>query len=145
MSGKIAKSQVPVWSHERLPPQAKVALMAAKNTIRCGGRIEPFGNEYGRERGDGPPLPKPAQGCSYYEFQVGQARPGDPWARGAASGSSWRSTTRPARSGRSTTPTTTTPEGASSASGRDDLLPQFGRFAKRVIGLRTILPHEGGT
>lgn len=80
MSGRIAKSQIPIRSQASLPTDAKVALIEAKNALkaRLPGRAFEFGNERGRTDLEGPPLPDPSQGCAYYEVQVGQARPDDP-------------------------------------------------------------------
>jgi hypothetical protein len=77
MSGRIAKSQIPLKRHESLPPDAKFALIEAKNTLRGGIALALFRNQQGRQPGEGPPLPRPAQGCQYVEKQVGQAHPGD--------------------------------------------------------------------
>jgi hypothetical protein len=76
MSGRIAKSQIPVRSQASLPPDALVALIQAKNALRAGTALRLFRNERGGIN-EGPPLPDPAQGCEYYEVQVGQARPED--------------------------------------------------------------------
>jgi hypothetical protein len=76
MSGFISKSRIPTRSHNWLPPAAKRALAEAKNDLRAGLNLEPFGNNFGGP-GDGPPLPKVSQGCDYFEIQVGNAHPGD--------------------------------------------------------------------
>lgn len=76
MSGFISKSRIPTRSHQWLPPAAKAALAQAKNDLRNGQNLEPFGNNFGGP-GDGPPLPKVSQGCGYFEVQVGHAHPGD--------------------------------------------------------------------
>jgi hypothetical protein len=77
MSGRIAKSQIPVKSQATLPPDALIALIEAKNLLKAGGRLRLFTNERGNSPLEGPPLPDPSWGCSYYENQVGHARPGD--------------------------------------------------------------------
>jgi hypothetical protein len=61
-----------------LPPDASIALIEAKNLLKGGRKLRLFGNDRGNSPLEGPPLPDPAQGCLYYEKQVGQARPGDP-------------------------------------------------------------------
>jgi hypothetical protein len=78
MSGRIAKSQIPLRSQTSLPPDAKFALITAKNALKAGALLRSFGNTSGRTELEGPPLPDPSKGCAYYEVQVGQARPGDP-------------------------------------------------------------------
>jgi hypothetical protein len=78
MSGRIAKSQIPVRSQASLPADATFALIQAKNALKAGASFASFGNERGRTDLEGPPLPDPSQGCDYYEIQVGQARPTDP-------------------------------------------------------------------
>ena len=78
MSGRIAKSQIPLKAQNSLPPDALIALIEAKNMLRTGGTLRPFKNERGRTNLEGPPLPDPSQGCAYLEKQVGYARPGDP-------------------------------------------------------------------
>jgi hypothetical protein len=82
MSGRIAKSQIPLKTQGTLPADASMALIEAKNVLKAGGRLRPFANDGGNSPTEGPPLPDPAQGCVYYEQQVGQARPGD--LRGAS-------------------------------------------------------------
>jgi hypothetical protein len=77
MSGRVAKSQIPVRSQASLPPDALFALIEVKNLLKAGGKLRSFGNERGNSHLEGPPLPDPSQGCVYYERQVGQARPGD--------------------------------------------------------------------
>lgn len=78
MSGRIAKSQIPVRFQATLPVDATVALIEAKNLIRAGGTLRSFKNERGNSPVEGPPLPDPALGCEYFEKQVGLARPSDP-------------------------------------------------------------------
>lgn len=78
MSGRIAKSQLPIRSQSSLPTDAKVALIEAKNALKAGLPMRVFGNQRGRTALEGPPLPDPSQGCAYSEIQVGQARPDDP-------------------------------------------------------------------
>jgi hypothetical protein len=77
MSGLIAKSQIPVKSQASLPHDATIALIEVKNLLRAGCMLRLFANDRGNSPLEGPPLPKPSQGCVYYEKQVGQARPGD--------------------------------------------------------------------
>jgi guanyl-specific ribonuclease Sa len=62
-------------SNDRLPPDVHVALIEFKNQIRIGRGLEVFEN---REGG----LPAAAAGQIYYEYQVGQAHPGDSQPRG---------------------------------------------------------------
>lgn len=78
MSGKLAKSQIPIANLSTLSDDVRRAIAEAKNSIRDGVR-DPFGNEPGG--GAGSPLPKLAKGCSYHEFDVGHARAGDPQGR----------------------------------------------------------------
>ncbi len=77
MSGLIAKSQIPLRPQGSLPPDARVALITAKNSVKSGAALRSFGNDRGRTIVEGSPLPKPAVGCAYFEFDVGQAHPGD--------------------------------------------------------------------
>jgi guanyl-specific ribonuclease Sa len=82
MSGRIAKSQIPLLAHNQLPDDARVALIGVKNGLR--NRQLPrrgFGNDRGNTPLEGPPLPQLALGCQYFECDVGQARPGDPLGR----------------------------------------------------------------
>lgn len=78
MSGRIAKSQVPIRHQASLPTDALMALIEAKNILKAGGTLRSFSNSRGNSPIEGPPLPDPSQGCVYYEMDVGQARPGDP-------------------------------------------------------------------
>ena len=78
MSGRIAKSQIPVKSQTSLTPGTKAALINAKNRIRAGENLVEFQNNRGNSPLEGPPLPAPTQGCVYFEYQVGEARPDDP-------------------------------------------------------------------
>lgn len=84
MSGRIAKSQIPIRGRMSLPPDALTALIQAKNALKQGQRLRAFGNQRGRTDLEGPPLPAPSDGCSYYEIQVGQARPDDPQGEAGA-------------------------------------------------------------
>jgi len=70
--GKLEREML---SNERLPPDVRVALIQFKNQIRTGANLTPYEN---RDSG----LPAAAAGQAYIEFQVGQARPGDPRPRG---------------------------------------------------------------
>lgn len=76
MSGKIQKSQIRAVYRRDLPPQVLEAWIAAKQSARtnCG---KTFTNARGGYVGDGSPLPKPAKGFGYREYQVGAAHPGD--------------------------------------------------------------------
>lgn len=78
MSGRIAKSQIPVRYRATLPVDAMVALIEAKNMLRAGRTLRSFKNERGNSPVEGPPLPDPAMGCAYFEKQVGSAHSGDP-------------------------------------------------------------------
>ena len=71
----FGKLQREMLSNERLPPDVRGSLIAFKNLIRTGGNLTPYENRDGG-------LPFLAAGQSYVEFQVGQAHPGDPRARG---------------------------------------------------------------
>ena len=70
--GKLEREML---SNERLPPDVRVAVVAFKNQLKAGGNLTPYEN---RDHG----LPAAAVGQAYYEFQVGQAHPGDPRPRG---------------------------------------------------------------
>src|SRR5262249_47447456 len=78
MSGRIAKSQIPILRQSALTPDARTALIEVKNHLKAGGTLKQFGNYGGNTPLEGPPLPDPSQGCIYYEKQVGHARAGDP-------------------------------------------------------------------
>lgn len=78
MSGRIAKSQIPIRSQATLPPDALTALIETKNALRAGFRPARFGNRQGRTDLEGPPLPQLSNGCEYFEVDVGGARPTDP-------------------------------------------------------------------
>lgn len=77
MSGRIARSPIPVRAQHTLSSEALTAIIQAKNAIRSGQFGGLFGNQYGNFPGEGPPLPAPALGSTYFEWDVGQARPGD--------------------------------------------------------------------
>jgi hypothetical protein len=77
MSGRIAKSQIPLRRRTNLPPEAAFALITAKTLLKAGGALTAFRNRRGNSTLEGPPLPLPSQGCVYYEVQVGQAHPLD--------------------------------------------------------------------
>ena len=81
MSGRIAKSQIPVRRQVTLSPDALTALIEAKNHLRSGGRFPEFSNSRGNSPLEGPPLPDPSQGCVYYEKQVGEAHLDDKQGR----------------------------------------------------------------
>jgi len=70
--GKLERRML---SNDRLPPDVRVALIGFKNQIRTGIGLDPFANQEGG-------LPAAAVGQAYYEYQVGQAHPGDPRPRG---------------------------------------------------------------
>jgi guanyl-specific ribonuclease Sa len=70
--GKLERQML---SNDRLPADVRVALIDFKHRIRIGRGVEVFEN---REGG----LPAVAAGQLYYEYQVGQAHPGDPQQRG---------------------------------------------------------------
>ena len=70
--GKLEREML---SNERLPPDLRVALIDFKNRVKAGQGLTPYDNRDGG-------LPMAVAGQAYYEFQVGQARPGDPRPRG---------------------------------------------------------------
>jgi hypothetical protein len=70
--GKLEREML---SNERPPPDLRVALIDFKNRIKSGLGLTPFENRDGG-------LPMAAAGQAYYEFQVGQAHPGDSRPRG---------------------------------------------------------------
>lgn len=80
MSGKLAKSQVPIIRQRQLPLPAKRAIAQLKNDLRRGQLPRRFGNT-SRDKA-GSPLPRLDDGCVYFEVQVGHGRPG-PADRGA--------------------------------------------------------------
>lgn len=77
MSGKIQKSQIRPVHRKDLPPEVYEEWIRCKESARSlsGKR---FTNERGGFVGDGSPLPKPAKGFGYFEFQVGAAHSDDP-------------------------------------------------------------------
>jgi hypothetical protein len=81
MSGRIAKSQIPIRPQVALPPDALIALIEVKNLVRSGRKLKEFENDRGNTPLEGPPLPDPAKGCVYYEYQVGQTRLGERGSR----------------------------------------------------------------
>lgn len=82
MSGRIAKSQIPLRPRAQLPAEASVALISVKNELKKKALpAGKFDNRYGSGEGDGAPLPAPAQKCEYFEADVGTARDGDPLGR----------------------------------------------------------------
>ena len=66
--GKLEREML---SNDRLPTDARIAVVQFKNQLRAGVGLVEFEN---RENG----LPAAAAGQIYYEHQVGQAHPGDP-------------------------------------------------------------------
>ena len=70
--GKLEREML---SNDRLPPDVRVAIIEFKNQIRAGQGLTVYDN---RDSG----LPATAVGQTYYEYQVGQAHPGDPRPRG---------------------------------------------------------------
>ncbi len=85
MSGMPSKSQIQKIA--RLPSDGQIALIEAKNAL--AQHISPgktFNNETDDPR-DSPrapvrnPLPRPANGCGYFEVQVGTARHNDRMGR----------------------------------------------------------------
>ncbi len=83
MSGRIAKSQIPVLPQGALPLDALMALIEAKVLLNAGGTLKTFSNSQGNSPLEGPPLPKLSAGCAYYEKQVGHANLGDKEKRGS--------------------------------------------------------------
>lgn len=77
MSGKVAKSQIPLISVARLPEDARVAVIRLKADIRQGIFPQRFGNRNRPLEGKGSPLPRLSDGCQYFEYPVGQAHPDD--------------------------------------------------------------------
>ena len=80
MSGRVHKSRIPIRLASSLPPDAREALIDAKDRLRTGIGLEQFGNQRGAYEGDGSPLPQLSAGCVYYEFQVGESRDAKPTA-----------------------------------------------------------------
>lgn len=73
--GKPAKSQLDTIPHAFLPPDAKLALIHYKNTLRTGRAGQRFQNREDQ-------LPTPSNGCDYFEWDVGAAHPEDDEPRG---------------------------------------------------------------
>ena len=78
MSNRIHISRLPIRALSALPPEAKEALITAKNRLRSGQALRQFGNERGAYDGDGSPLPQLSAGCVYHEVQVGESRDPNP-------------------------------------------------------------------
>lgn len=86
MSGRIAKSQIPIRAQASLPADAVVGLITAKNQLKAGVNLREFGNSRGNASTEGPPLPEPSLGCTYVEADAGHAHPADPRSQRGA----WR-------------------------------------------------------
>ena len=71
----FSKLERRMLSNDRLPSDVRFALIDFKNQIKSGADLEVFEN-----REDG--LPSTAAGQTYYEYQVGEAHPGDAQRRG---------------------------------------------------------------
>jgi hypothetical protein len=78
MSNRIHISRIPIKPLSTLPPDAKAALISAKNQLRFGPSLRQFGNSRGAYDGDGSPLPQLSAGCVYHEVQVGESRDPQP-------------------------------------------------------------------
>ena len=79
------KSRIPIVSRDNIPIEIKETRLHAKNILRDGlsvlpnGKsLTPFKNRRGADQLDGPPLPKPSEGCIYLEVDVGAAQADDP-------------------------------------------------------------------
>ena len=81
MSGKVSKSQIPVIPHVQVPADAKAAIIRLKNDLKMRQFPERFKNK--NPPGMGSPLPNLANGCGYFEVQVGAAHAGDPRSAGS--------------------------------------------------------------
>jgi hypothetical protein len=84
MSGRIAKSQVPILGRDSLPPDVREAVINVKNEHRRGElirKVNEFANRRDPLNASGPPLPTPQQGCAYFEWDVGHANDGDTISR----------------------------------------------------------------
>jgi len=77
MSGKVAKSQIPLISAGRLPEEARIAVIQLKTDIRRGAFPRQFGNRNRPLEGEGRPLPRLNDGCQYFEYPVGAAHADD--------------------------------------------------------------------
>src|SRR4051812_6496524 len=62
-------------SNDRLPPDVRVAIVGFKNDLKTARNLVVYENRDGG-------LPPSSVGQTYYEYQVGQAHPGDPQPRG---------------------------------------------------------------
>lgn len=71
------KNQIEKVSSIRLAEDVRLAIIEAKRILQAG--VPPA-----RHRHNNVPafLPNPDKGCEYFEFDVGQAHPGDPEPRG---------------------------------------------------------------
>ncbi len=76
--GKLEREML---SNDRLPPDVRMAVAEFKRELRAGKGRAAIANLTQYENRDGG-LPRAAAGQSYYEYQVGWARPGDPRPRG---------------------------------------------------------------
>ncbi len=70
--GKLEREML---SNNLLPGDVRIAIIDFKNQVKTGMRLTPHENREQR-------LPEAPVGTAYYEFQVGQAHPGDPEPRG---------------------------------------------------------------
>lgn len=70
--GKLARTML---SNNRLPHDVRTALITLKQQVRTNQALSVYENRDGG-------LPAAAVGQTYYEFQVGQAHPGDSQPRG---------------------------------------------------------------
>jgi len=73
MSNRIHKSRIPIKHSSALSPQAREALIKAKQDLRTGVKRTEFENNRGAYDGDGSPLPQLSAGCEYREFDVGSS------------------------------------------------------------------------
>jgi len=73
MSNRIHKSRIPIKPSSALFPEAKEALIKAKNELKSGINRKEFGNNRGAYDGDGSPLPQLSAGCEYREFDIGRS------------------------------------------------------------------------
>jgi len=76
MSGMVSKSQIPTYRRTSLPSDLQLALIQFKNQLREGTQLTVFWNgkpdTEGRRHPGPSPLPRLADGCVYYEYDVGR-------------------------------------------------------------------------